>query len=77
MLKTFGIVLAATSLTACASMTTLGGATNSAAAAEICRQWGESLPTRSRSDTALTKKQIQEGYARFALSCPDFAYLVP
>ena len=44
---------------------------------EICLQIGEKLPTRSRRDTETTQDEIKEQYIRFALACPDFAYLVP
>jgi len=44
---------------------------------EICIQWGESLPTRSRSDTALTIREIGVAYATFAIVCPDQAHLIP
>ena len=45
--------------------------------AELCRSWGESLPTRSRMDTAQTRMEIQIGYADFINACPGFAHLVP
>lgn len=45
--------------------------------AELCRSWGESLPTRSRSDTAQTQAEIQVGYADFLNACPAFPKLVP
>ena len=43
----------------------------------ICRIWGESLPTRSRSDTAQTQNEIGEAYADFATACPAYAGLIP
>lgn len=69
----FAIASIAICLTACA--TTTGPATETEA--EICRQWGASLPTRSRQDTKQTQDEIQAAYAAFALACPDWAHLVP
>ena len=43
----------------------------------LCRVWGESLSTRSRSDTEQTRDEIGEGYADFAAACPDFTHLIP
>jgi len=60
-------------LSACAPSTTQATATE----AELCRSWGESLPTRSRTDTAQTRAEIQVGYADFANACPAFAHLIP
>ena len=45
--------------------------------AELCRAWGESLPTRSRMDTAQTRMEIQIGYADFINACPGLEHLVP
>ena len=45
--------------------------------AEMCRQWGNSLATRSRQDTAQTKDEIQKGYASFSLACPSWKHLIP
>lgn len=45
--------------------------------AELCRSWGESLPTRSRADSAQTRAEIQVGYADFLNACPAFSKLVP
>ena len=45
--------------------------------AEICRQWGSSLSTRSHSDTIQTQQEIQSGYAAFELSCPSWEKLIP
>lgn len=44
---------------------------------ELCRSWGESLPTRSRMDTAQTRMEIQIGYADFLNACPGLEHLVP
>ena len=43
----------------------------------LCRVWGESLPTRSRADTAQTQTEIAQGYADFVAVCPGMAELVP
>ena len=55
------------------SMTAPGGAIE----AEICRQIGGALPTRSHSDTAQTAAEIQRLYAVYDLTCPEWAHLVP
>jgi hypothetical protein len=60
-------------MTGCVSTTMPGGATER----EVCIAWGESLPTRSRSDTDQTKAEIQRAYATFAAACPAFADLIP
>ena len=73
MLQIFVIGLSATLATGCATTMPQAGATE----AELCRQWGGSLPTRSRQDTAQTAAEIQQGYAVFSLACPDFGHLVP
>lgn len=44
---------------------------------EVCIAWGESLPTRSRTDTDQTRAEIQRGYATFAAACPAFTDLIP
>lgn len=54
---------------------TMGPAT--ATIDEICRQNGEALPTRSVEDTQQTRDEITEAYATFALTCPDWAHLIP
>jgi len=70
----FVIALSAIFLTGCVKPTTMqGGATET----ELCRQWGGSLPSRSRLDTDQTKKEIQDGYGTFVLACPKFDHLVP
>ncbi|MCF6432650.1 hypothetical protein [Leisingera sp. MMG026] len=43
----------------------------------ICRVWGMSLPTRSRSDTPQTQAEIGEAYAVFAAACPNHSHLIP
>lgn len=59
--------------TACVPIGTTGGATE----AQLCRSWGMSLPTRSRSDTAQTAEEIERGYGDFAAACPDHVNLIP
>lgn len=65
--------LLAVFVSACAQSAPLASATE----AELCRQWGGSLPTRSRSDTEQTKGEIQRAYAAFSLACPDWKHLIP
>jgi hypothetical protein len=52
---------------------TQAGATEGA----LCETWGESLPTRSRSDTEQTASEIQTAYADFLNACPAWAHLIP
>ncbi len=68
-----GSATAALILSGCAPLTTGAGATENA----LCRAWGESLPTRSRQDTAQTKDEIGSAYADFAAACPAHRHLVP
>ena len=72
-LKIFVIVLIATFLTSCGNSMMPGSETSD----EICRQWGGSLPSRSRADSEQTKSEIQAGYATFALACPNWTHLIP
>ena len=76
-LTTFAIASSAIFLTACGTTTTPAGATETATEAEICRQIGGKLPTRSRSDSEQTKAEIQAQYTAFALACPKWAHLIP
>ena len=76
-LMLFAIAWSAIFLTGCATSTTPVIATETATEAELCRQWGASLATRSRQDTEQTRAEIQKGYAAFALACPQWAHLVP
>lgn len=62
-------------LTGCVPMTT--PVTETETEGTLCRVWGESLSTRSRSDTEQTRDEIGEGYADFAAACPDFTHLIP
>jgi hypothetical protein len=69
----FAILLLATGLTACVNMTTQATETEK----ELCRVWGESLPTRSRADTEQTRAEITQAYADFASACPAFKGMIP
>ena len=40
---------------------------------EICIQWRDSLPTRSRSDTERTQQEIGYAYDVQAMVCPQWA----
>lgn len=71
-LKSAWLMIALT-LTACAPMK--GPAT--ATEATLCRLWGESLPTRSHSDTAQTQAEIGAAYADFGAACPKSVNLIP
>ena len=71
------ILLSAIFLTACGNTTTRAIETETDTEAELCRQWGNSLATRSRHDTGQTKDEIQAGYATFGLSCPNWKHLIP
>lgn len=76
-LTQYAIASSAICLSACAGSTVPAIATETATEAELCRQWGASLATRSRRDTEQTQAAIQAGYAAFSLACPAWAYLVP
>lgn len=67
------IVLIATVTSGCERWRGEAGATEDA----LCREWGDSLPTRSRSDTQQTQEEIGDGYAVYSLACPDHGHLVP
>ncbi|WPZ28960.1 hypothetical protein T8A63_15200 [Sulfitobacter sp. OXR-159] len=38
-----------------------------------CEAWRDSLPSRSRLDTARTRVEIGDGYDVFLAACPDHA----
>ncbi|GAB5434804.1 MAG: hypothetical protein EpisKO_41740 [Epibacterium sp.] len=80
-LKAFALASSVILTTGCAtSMAPVGGidaTEDTASEAEICRQWGQSLATRSRLDTQQTIDEIQSGYAAFSLSCPGWEHLIP
>jgi len=67
------LVIAALILSACAPLRVPVTATETT----LCRVWGESLATRSRSDTEQTQLEIGESYADFAAACPDYTQLIP
>jgi hypothetical protein len=69
----FAALSSAIFLIGCDSMRVAATATE----AEICRQIGYVLPTRSRSDTAQTRDEITELYAGYSLTCPDWRHLIP
>ena len=83
------MLLVLTMTAGCAHIKTLVGVTDASVdgasiaapsgptAGALCRAWGESLPTRSRSDTEVTKSEIEAGYAAFAGACPDHDHLIP
>lgn len=73
MRKAFAAALLTIALTACGGMTMPGSETDRA----YCEAWGNSLPTRSRSDTSQTQAEIQEAYADFEAACPQFSALIP
>lgn len=64
-------------ISGCGISTTPVIETETATEAELCRQWGDKLPTRSRLDTKQTQDEIQAAYAAFALSCPNWIHLIP
>ena len=66
-------VLALLAVTGCETTLTQVSATEAA----LCSAWGESLPTRSHSDTEQTQAEIETGYDVFVAACPDFDYLLP
>lgn len=55
----------------CATMKQTGAVTETERAA--CEAWRDSLPSRSRSDTAQTRAEIGDGYDVFLAACPSFA----
>lgn len=58
-------------LAGCTNMTTMPEAT--ATEREICVAWRDSLPTRSRADTAQTRAEIGLAYDVQAAACPSWA----
>lgn len=44
---------------------------------EVCWQWGDTLPTKSQSDSAQTRYEISINYAAFSIICPDLKHLIP
>ena len=72
-LPRYAIASSAIFLSACAATTMPATETE----AELCRQIGAALPTRSHADTGQTQAEIQRLYATFALACPAQAEMVP
>jgi hypothetical protein len=72
----FVIALAVSALSGCERWK-IGGIEIDARANEICWAWGQSLPTRSRRDTAQTKTEITRAYADFKTACPEHEHLIP
>ena len=73
MQKAFVTVLLMTALSGCVNWKAEATATEK----ELCRTWGESLPTRSKQDTDQTKEEITVAYADFANACPSYASMIP
>lgn len=65
-----GIALAMLA-TGCATKPPTGAATATEAA--ICDAWRDSLPTRSRDDTARTRAEIGRAYDVFLAACEGYA----
>lgn len=63
------LTLCGLSLSACVQTTPVA----SAIEAELCRQWRDSLPTRSRQDTEQTRGEIGRAYDVQAAACPKWA----
>ena len=68
-LMLFVIVLPMLASAGCVQTTT--GATGTTRA--LCEAWRDSLPSRSRSDTAQTQAEIGLAYDVQAAACPGFA----
>jgi hypothetical protein len=62
------LTLCAVTLCGCAQTTPGVTATE----AELCRQWRDSLPTRSKSDTEQTQAEIGRAYDVQAAACPNW-----
>ena len=69
----FASALIATFPISCVNMRGAGSET----ANEICRQNGQALPSRSVEDTPQTIEEITRAYATFAITCPEWAHLIP
>ena len=63
------LLISASGLTGCSLFpqrpTTVATATEMA----LCAEWGRSLPTRSRSDTEQTQREIARSYDVFTAAC--------
>ena len=66
-------IASAMCLTGCATIPIVATETEVA----ICDSLGQTLPTRSRQDTAQTRDEITYHYAMFAAVCPASAGLIP
>lgn len=73
MLKTFATGLLVIVTSGCVNSTGAVTATEN----ELCQTWGQSLPTRSLSDTEQTRAEITQAYADFANACPTLVDLIP
>ncbi len=73
MKSTFALLTIALILSACAPSRMQATATEQS----LCQVWGESLPSRSHSDTEQTRHEIGQAYADFAAACPDNTDLIP
>lgn len=49
---------------------TISAATETEVEREICIQWRDSMPSRSRQDTERTQQEIGYGYDVQAMACP-------
>jgi hypothetical protein len=68
-LTLFGIVSLTLAVAGCNLTTPEATGTERA----LCEAWRDSLPSRSRSDTAQTQAEIGQAYAAQAAACPRFA----
>lgn len=68
MRSAIALTLCGAILSACAPTTPAATAIE----AELCRQWRDSLPTRSRSDTEQTRAEIGRAYDVQAAACPNW-----
>ena len=57
----------------CTQTQTIPVATATEVEREICIQWRDSLPTRSRQDTPQTQQEIGHAYDIQGLACPNWA----
>ena len=74
------MLLAASAMAGCETTRIAVGATkNKPGPTEtaLCIVWGESLPTRSKSDTPQSATEIGDAYSDFAAACPEFVHLIP
>ena len=62
------LMLCGVILSACAQTTSAVTETEG----ELCRQWRDSLPTRSKKDTEQTRAEIGRAYDVQAAACPNW-----